>query len=117
MGMVESLFVAEKDLVESWIGKDVDFGEALGKHSEVEGTAERDDFTIISEDQSLIGKLEKIAKKHGLEGECIVLCGCSPLEARQMCAEIEEEEAEEEAEMEAESERDYLERKPLNRRI
>lgn len=42
-GNVESVFVADGDEVRNAIGKEVYFGEILGKHSEVYGTLEATD--------------------------------------------------------------------------
>lgn len=48
-GEVEGLFKATKEEVENVIGKDVDFGEILGKHSEVYGTIEDGDIELVSD--------------------------------------------------------------------
>ncbi len=56
-GYVESLFIATDLEVQSSIGKTVYFGEILGKHSEVCGVIQEYDFTLLSDDQDLIGKL------------------------------------------------------------
>ena len=51
-GMIDSLFVADKKDVEDAIGKELYFGEVLGKHSEVYGTLEDEDICyIFSEDE------------------------------------------------------------------
>ena len=47
MGDVEGLFIAEEETVKESIGKHVYFGEILGKHSEVEGTLDESDLTIV----------------------------------------------------------------------
>ena len=45
-GDVTGLFVCDKEKVESFIGKEVYFGEILGKHSEVYGSLDKKDLTI-----------------------------------------------------------------------
>jgi hypothetical protein len=60
MGEVSGLFVADKDKVENAIGKQIYFGEILGKHSEVYGELERKDLEIKSEDQDFIAKFIEI---------------------------------------------------------
>lgn len=54
MGGLSGLFVADPKVVESCIGKTVQFGEILGKHSDVYGELEEDDLTVISDDQEKI---------------------------------------------------------------
>ena len=48
-GEVKGLFKATKEEVENAIGKEVYFGEILGKHSEVYGTLEEDDIELVSD--------------------------------------------------------------------
>jgi hypothetical protein len=43
------VFKATKEEVENAIGKEVDFGEILGKHSEVSGTLEYGECELISD--------------------------------------------------------------------
>ena len=47
MGELEGLFIAEEDDFNAVIGESVWFGEALGKHSDVEETMTIDMFEII----------------------------------------------------------------------
>lgn len=54
IGHVEGLFVCEKEELEKAIGKQVYLGEVLGKHSEIYGALEREDVTILSENQEKI---------------------------------------------------------------
>ncbi len=54
MGEVEGLFVADSEDVENAIGAAVYFGEILGKHSEIYGTLEEEDLTVVSDDQEKI---------------------------------------------------------------
>ncbi len=60
MGEVEGIFTCEKEQLEKAYGKEVYFGEILGKHSEVCGTLEEDAITILSDDQDFVKKFEEI---------------------------------------------------------
>lgn len=60
MGDLEGLFVTDKAELEGAYGKHVYFGEVLGKHSDISGSLETEDITILSEDQDFIEKFEKI---------------------------------------------------------
>lgn len=53
-GSLDGLFVAEESEVEDAIGKDVYFGEVLGKHSEIYGTLKEKDLEVVSDDQEKI---------------------------------------------------------------
>lgn len=57
MGDVRGLFVTTKEELEGTYGKQIYFGEILGKHSEVSGPLEQSDIEIVSEDQDFISKL------------------------------------------------------------
>ncbi len=57
MGNVKGLFVATPEEIEEAMGKQVYFGEILGKHSEIYGDLEEDNLTVVSEDQDFIKKL------------------------------------------------------------
>ena len=59
-GDVEGIFTCEKETLENSYGREVYFGEILGKHSEVSGTLKEGDITILSEDQDFIEKFEQI---------------------------------------------------------
>ena len=48
-GEVEGLFKATREEVENAIGKEVYFGEILGKHSEVYGTLEEGEIELVSD--------------------------------------------------------------------
>ena len=58
-GVVEGVFSADDDMLESSIGKRVYFGEILGKHSEVHGTLDNDDLEVLTDDQEFIAKAEE----------------------------------------------------------
>ncbi|UYD59120.1 hypothetical protein HPMBJEAJ_00005 [Aeromonas phage avDM6] len=53
-GSVEGIFVEDSEVVEKYIGSYVYFGEILGKHSEVDGTLDREDLEIVTDDQEKI---------------------------------------------------------------
>jgi hypothetical protein len=57
MGDVDGLFIAESEEVEAAIGKELYFGEILGKHSEVHGTFEADDVRALTCDPDLVDTL------------------------------------------------------------
>ena len=59
-GDVEGLFVEDSDVVENAIGSNVYFGEICGKHSDVYGTLDEEDLTVVSEDQEKISWLVDI---------------------------------------------------------
>ena len=54
IGSLEGLFVATKEDVAKLIGKTVDFGECLGKHSDVEVDIEEHEIKLVSEDEEKI---------------------------------------------------------------
>lgn len=59
-GVVTGLFICDKQDLEKIEGKEVYFGEILGKHSEISGTISADDFVIKTEDQEFIQKFIEI---------------------------------------------------------
>jgi hypothetical protein len=60
MGSVDGLFITTKEALEAAYGKEVYFGEILGKHSEIYGTLDEEDITILTEDQDFITKFIEI---------------------------------------------------------
>ena len=59
MGYVEGLFVATEDDISNALGKEVYFGEILGKHSEIFGTLEKKDLELIDIDSETVEKIGK----------------------------------------------------------
>lgn len=59
MGSIESVFVANDADVARFIGKEVYFGEILGKHSEVYFDLEESQFEVLSEDERVICVIEE----------------------------------------------------------
>jgi hypothetical protein len=60
MGSLDGIFIADEKDVADLIGKEISFGEVLGKHSDVFGTLDKEDLEVVSEDQDLIQKIEDI---------------------------------------------------------
>lgn len=54
MGHVDGLFVTTREALAQAYGKSVYFGEILGKHSEVYGTLDEKDVTIITDDADFL---------------------------------------------------------------
>lgn len=53
-GVVEGTFIATKQEIKNSIGKQVYFGEILGKHSEVYGVLEKCDLELVSDDPVIV---------------------------------------------------------------
>lgn len=60
MGNLQGLFIAEESEVQKILGKEVYFGEVLGKHSEIYGTVDDNDIEIVSEDREKVEWLENL---------------------------------------------------------
>jgi hypothetical protein len=59
-GDLDGIFIADSKDVAKVIGKNVYFGEVLGKHSEVEGILEAGDIELKTDDQAFIAQFEQI---------------------------------------------------------
>jgi hypothetical protein len=57
MGDVEGIFIAEDYDIKAAYGKEIYFGEILGKHSEVLGGLNEGDIELITEDKNVVGIL------------------------------------------------------------
>lgn len=55
-GHVEGVFAEDSETVENLIGREVYFGEILGKHSDINGPLESGDLTVLCEDKDFIQK-------------------------------------------------------------
>lgn len=53
-GRIEGVFVADDSVIEAALGKRVYLGEVLGKNSEVQGTLDKEDLSVITTDQNFI---------------------------------------------------------------
>lgn len=71
-GSLDGLFIATQEEVDKAIGQEMYFGEVLGKHSDVQGTLEAHEITLVSSDQ------DKVEWLLGLLGTCV--SGFNPLE-------------------------------------
>lgn len=60
MGSLEGVFIATEEELNKIQGKNIYFGEVLGKHSEVDIVFDRDELDVKSEDQDFISKLEDV---------------------------------------------------------
>lgn len=74
MGSINSLFVADPEQIKSAIGRQVYFGEVLGKHSEIYGTLSENDITLVSDDQEKVKWLVEVT------GGWETINGLNPLE-------------------------------------
>lgn len=59
-GGLSGLFIAEESEVQKILGKEVYFGEVLGKHSEIYGTVDIDDIEEVSSDTEKVEWLENL---------------------------------------------------------
>lgn len=59
MGDLDSVFTATREEVEGLYGRYIEFGEVLGKHSDVQGTLEAEEFEVLSEDPALVELFRK----------------------------------------------------------
>jgi hypothetical protein len=59
-GELDGLFIEDEKEVERAIGKRVYFGEVLGKHSEICGDLEEEDFEVVTDDQDFIKKFDEL---------------------------------------------------------
>lgn len=59
-GEVEGRFLATPKEIENLIGKKVQFGEILGKHSDIYGIIEEGDITLITDNQQFIKEASRI---------------------------------------------------------
>jgi len=64
MGTLSGLFVTTQEEIDNIIGKEVYFGEVLGKHSEIQGEITAEDFKVKSDDQAFIDKLVEVLGEH-----------------------------------------------------
>lgn len=53
-GELEGLFIAPQSDVDMVLGKQIYFGEVLGKHSEISGQLDPEDVVLVSDDQEKV---------------------------------------------------------------
>ena len=70
------MFVSDEATIKAALGKEVSLGEANGKHSDVRGTLDPQDLTVLTDDQAFIDQ----AESYGL-----VPTGWNPLEYLPEC--------------------------------
>jgi 3-deoxy-D-manno-octulosonic-acid transferase len=62
-GVLQGTFVLDEgaqERLEKLYGKRINFGEALGKHSEVTVDLEREEITLMTDDQEFLAMAEKL---------------------------------------------------------
>lgn len=60
MGELHGLFVATQDEVDAAMGKEIYFGEVLGKHSEISGPLEPADLQRFTVDQTTLDSITTV---------------------------------------------------------
>lgn len=70
MGTVEGIFVTTDEELGEAVGREIYFGEILGKHSEISGTLDAEDITTLSLDQEFIDKLVEVFGETKISGYC-----------------------------------------------
>lgn len=68
MGDISGMFVANSEEVQSIIGKEIYFGECLGKHSDVYCTINESQIRLLTDDQDFITKFETILGSGTISG-------------------------------------------------
>lgn len=53
-GELEGIFLATQEKVNALIGKEVYFGEVLGKHPEIYGTIKKEDIKLVTDNQDFL---------------------------------------------------------------
>ena len=66
-GMLEGLFFATAQDMQSMMNKEIYFGEVLGKHSEVETIIKKDSVTLITDDAEEVQRLQKLGIQVGID--------------------------------------------------
>jgi hypothetical protein len=62
-GSVGGIFISNEKTISAALGKNCYLGEVLGKHSEIYGTLDEKDLTVLTDDQDFIEKFEKYIGK------------------------------------------------------
>jgi len=60
MGDLDGMFIADEEEVNKIMGKNIYFGEVLGKHSEISIDLEEEHLTVKTDDQDFITKFIEI---------------------------------------------------------
>lgn len=64
-GVIEGIFTEDSENVSSILGKDIYFGEVLGKHSEISGTIDLGDINLITNDKNAVEMFDKYQLETG----------------------------------------------------
>ena len=68
MGKLDGLFVATEQQVVSLVGKTINFGEVLGKHSNIKWTFEEGEIVKLDVSQTTVEELVSVLKKDTISG-------------------------------------------------
>lgn len=80
MGEIEGLFAATEAQVNQVIGKEVYFGEILGKHSDIAVEIEESDIKLITDSQKFIKELILYFNKSSDDNGMYTFIGYNPIE-------------------------------------
>lgn len=64
-GDLSGIFIADADAVEKIQGKEVYFGEVLGKHSDIHGTIDPGEITLVSDKPSDVEVFARLGLDNG----------------------------------------------------
>ncbi len=64
-GSLDGIFTARADEVAAFIGKEVHFGEALGKHSDVSCELAAEQFELLTDDADFVEKFKRFGLSTG----------------------------------------------------
>ena len=64
-GSLGGVFIADDEEIKKNLGKRLYFSEPFGKHSEVDGTLDEGNLTILTDDQDFIKKFEELKCSNG----------------------------------------------------
>lgn len=64
-GEFQGTFVCDKEIISQLYGKNIYFGEVLGKHSELSIDFSEEDFKLLTDDQEFINKYEMLVGDTG----------------------------------------------------
>lgn len=65
MGSLSGVFVADSEDIQNLIGSSVDFGEVLGRHSDISGEIEKDEIIFVTDDANIVELFEKFDLETG----------------------------------------------------
>jgi hypothetical protein len=65
MGVLDGVFVEDVDFVEANTGREVYFGEVLGKHSEIVGTTNQENVTLVADSADFVFLFEQFGLSSG----------------------------------------------------